>query len=59
MVGKLVGAAAFLSLVAVIWLLVWRADWHPGALIGAAVLFLFIGGFATLDPSEWRKKSRP
>jgi len=58
MVGKLVGAAAFLSLLAAIWLLVWRAGWSAWALIGAAVLFLFIGGFASIDPSEWRKRTK-
>jgi fatty acid desaturase len=56
MVGKIVGAAAFLSVIVLFWLLIWRAEWSPLAMAGGIVVFLFIGGFATLDATEWRKK---
>lgn len=59
MVGRVVGAAAFLSVIALIWLVVVRSGYNPAVLAAAGVLFLFIGGFATLDTSEWRKKERP
>lgn len=59
MVGKIVGAAAFLSLIALVWLMAWLAHWQAWSLLAAAVLFIIIGAFAALDPSEWRKKDQP
>lgn len=58
MVGKIVGTAAFLSLIALVWVMVLRADWDPWAVFGAAVLFLFIGGFAAIDTRDWRRKGQ-
>lgn len=58
MVGKLVGAVAFLSIIALLWLVVVRSGFSPWAMAAAGLLFLLIGGFASLDPSEWKKKDR-
>lgn len=58
MVGKIVGAVSFLSVIALVWLLLWRAGWNLAAMGGALVLFLVIGGFATINPGEWQKKGK-
>jgi hypothetical protein len=58
MVGKIVGTAAFLSLIAMIWLLVWQAGWTWWAIGSAMGIFLIIGTFAVINPGEWQKRAR-
>lgn len=58
MVGKIVGTAAFLSLLACVWLLLAQAHFTPWALAAGLFVFLVIGAFATLEPREWQKRPR-
>lgn len=56
MVGKIIGTVAFLSMLAVLWLLLWQARFSLPACVSALVAFLVIGAFATIEPGDWRKR---
>lgn len=58
MVGKIVGTAAFLSIIVLIWLQLVRADFSLPACLGAGFLFLIIGAYGTIDLSDWQRKPK-
>jgi len=58
MVGRIVGTVAYLSVLALLWLLIARAQFSVWALGAGIVVFLLVGAFATFEPAEWQKRAR-
>lgn len=58
MVGKIIGTAAFLSLLALVWLLLWRTGFTPWTIAIGMLVFLCIGAFATVNTADWQRRSK-
>jgi len=58
MVGNVVGTAAYLSVVALIWVLLARSGWNVWAIAAGLLVFLVIGVFATFDPRDWERRPK-
>lgn len=56
MVGQIVGTAAYLSLIALIWIILARSGFSLLMVAASVVLFLVIGAFATFEPGEWQRR---
>lgn len=58
MVGKVVGTAALLSVLALLWCLIAKSGFNPWAMAAGLLVFLVIGALATFEPGEWQRTKR-